>query len=387
MPSPSGSCSQERRQSGCQSPGQPSSLWKLPGATAITLLRLSATQCVCVGVVELHRAGGGQAERPMLAPLRVALRAVVLVPAVVERGLVLPAPGGHGERALPHAVARRRRRVGGRAVRLPVAGAAELALQAAGDRHATPAGGAAVPAPTVRTWRGGVVREDGLRAVVATVNGMFGAVRSAARAVVLVPALADGDLDLVARRRAARSCGTCRCRRRPGPAARSAGSPAASRRRSRARSGSCRAPPRSPCCGCRRSSASRGSSRTSRGRRGQVRAGCSPPPRAAFGAVVLVPASLSAALYSQLPAGTVNVPCQTSSSASKASAVASQSGCQSPGQPSSVCRLPATTTCVGVGVSDARARGQRGEEPESEDGEEGGDDGMGASERDEMRLR
>ena len=46
MPSPSGSSSHERRQSGIQSPGQPSSDWKLPGATAITELLLSVAQWV-----------------------------------------------------------------------------------------------------------------------------------------------------------------------------------------------------------------------------------------------------------------------------------------------------------------------------------------------------
>ncbi len=46
MPSSSGSWSQERRQSGAQSPGQPSSLWKLPGTVAITALWLLVTQWV-----------------------------------------------------------------------------------------------------------------------------------------------------------------------------------------------------------------------------------------------------------------------------------------------------------------------------------------------------
>ena len=46
VPSPSGSSSHERRQLGSQSPEQPSSDWKLPGATAITELWLSVTQCV-----------------------------------------------------------------------------------------------------------------------------------------------------------------------------------------------------------------------------------------------------------------------------------------------------------------------------------------------------
>jgi hypothetical protein len=46
VPSPSGSFSHERRHDGSQSPAQPSSLWKLPGATAITALRLLVIQCV-----------------------------------------------------------------------------------------------------------------------------------------------------------------------------------------------------------------------------------------------------------------------------------------------------------------------------------------------------
>ena len=54
-----------------------------------------------------------------------------------------------------------------------------------------------------------------------------------------------------------------------------------------------------------------------------------------------------AALYSQLPAGTLNVPCHTASDASKPSCVAAQSGCQSPGQPNSLCRLPAIVTADG----------------------------------------
>ncbi len=46
VPSPSMSCSQDRRQSGAQSPGQPISLWKLPAAVAIVALRLLVTQWV-----------------------------------------------------------------------------------------------------------------------------------------------------------------------------------------------------------------------------------------------------------------------------------------------------------------------------------------------------
>ena len=46
MPSPSASCSHDRRQAGSQSPAQPSSLWKLPGTVAITEVTLSVTQWV-----------------------------------------------------------------------------------------------------------------------------------------------------------------------------------------------------------------------------------------------------------------------------------------------------------------------------------------------------
>jgi hypothetical protein len=44
VPFPSGSWSHERRQLGSQSPGQPSSDWKLPGAIAIVVLRFDVTQ-------------------------------------------------------------------------------------------------------------------------------------------------------------------------------------------------------------------------------------------------------------------------------------------------------------------------------------------------------
>ena len=55
----------------------------------------------------------------------------------------------------------------------------------------------------------------------------------------------------------------------------------------------------------------------------------------------------SAALYSQEPAGTAKVACQTPSSASNASCDAGHGGCQSSGQPSSVWRLPAIVTVEG----------------------------------------
>jgi hypothetical protein len=55
-------------------------------------------------------------------------------------------------------------------------------------------------------------------------------------------------------------------------------------------------------------------------------------------------------LYSQLPAGTLNVPCQTPSLASKARWLAAQAGCQSSEQPISLCRLPAMVTADGWGL-------------------------------------
>ena len=57
-----------------------------------------------------------------------------------------------------------------------------------------------MPALDGEDVRGRVVLEDRLRAIAATVNEMFGAVLDAARAVVLVPALVQGDLDLVVAR-------------------------------------------------------------------------------------------------------------------------------------------------------------------------------------------
>jgi len=43
VPSPSGPCSSNRGQSGCQSHGQPGSHWKPPGITAMVLERLLVT--------------------------------------------------------------------------------------------------------------------------------------------------------------------------------------------------------------------------------------------------------------------------------------------------------------------------------------------------------
>ena len=57
------------------------------------------------------------------------------------------------------------------------------------------------------------------------------------------------------------------------------------------------------------------------------------------------------ALYSQLPAGMVNVRCQTPSVASKARWVAAQSACQSPAQPNSLWKLPGMVTAAGWGAA------------------------------------
>src|SRR5205823_12018429 len=67
--------------------------------------------------------------------VRLAMQAVVLVPRVVERGLVLVVTRRQRERPLPDVVARVVRQMRGGAVRLPVARAAELGLERARDRH------------------------------------------------------------------------------------------------------------------------------------------------------------------------------------------------------------------------------------------------------------
>ena len=87
-----------------------------------------------VVVVELDARPRREVERDVRAVgLRVS--AVVLVPRVVERGLVLEAARRERERPLPDVVARVVRQMGRRALRLPVTGTAELRLQRAGDRH------------------------------------------------------------------------------------------------------------------------------------------------------------------------------------------------------------------------------------------------------------
>ena len=46
MPSPSLSCSHGRMQSGCQSPGHPSSDWNEPGTVTIVVSSSEVAQCV-----------------------------------------------------------------------------------------------------------------------------------------------------------------------------------------------------------------------------------------------------------------------------------------------------------------------------------------------------
>ena len=85
-----------------------------------------------VVVVELHRAAG-RGERDVVA-VRHRVEAVVLVPRVVERGLVLVGAGREVERPLPDVIARVVGQVRRRARRVPVARAAGLGLEVAGDR-------------------------------------------------------------------------------------------------------------------------------------------------------------------------------------------------------------------------------------------------------------
>ena len=85
-----------------------------------------------VVVIELD-GPAGRGERDVRA-VRHRVQAVVLVPGVVERGLVLVAAGRERERALPDVVARVVREMRPRTARIPVAGAAGLRLQRPRDR-------------------------------------------------------------------------------------------------------------------------------------------------------------------------------------------------------------------------------------------------------------
>src|SRR5439155_17146016 len=77
------------------------------------------------------------------------------------------------------------------------------------------------------------------------------------------------------------------------------------------------------------------------------------PPGAACSPYFSSQLLFSAALYSHDPAGTVKVPCQTSSAPSYVRCVAAQSGCQSPGQPRAACNEPAIVTDDGAAVAPA----------------------------------
>src|SRR4051794_34952839 len=80
-------------------------------------------------------ASGRHAQRDVVAAGR-ATRAVVLVPGVVDRDLPLVVAGWQREGAVPLAVGGVEREVRRGAVRLPVAGTAELGLEITGHRHA-----------------------------------------------------------------------------------------------------------------------------------------------------------------------------------------------------------------------------------------------------------
>ena len=84
-------------------------------------------------VVEERDRGGGRQLDHDVGPVPHGAGAVVLVPGAVEGGLVLPGAGGQGEARLPHAVVGAGGELGGGTVGLPVAGAAQLLLEAAGD--------------------------------------------------------------------------------------------------------------------------------------------------------------------------------------------------------------------------------------------------------------
>ncbi len=149
-----------------------------------------------VVVVELDVGRGSQVEADVGA-VAGGVGPVVLVPRVVERRLVLPCPGRHVEGPLPDGVLGVEHQVRRGAVGLPVAGTAQLCLQAAGDGHAA----------RLRRRRriadgqdlGGVVeREEHKLEGRIDGEGDVGAVLDAAGAVVDVPGLVDGHLGLVA---------------------------------------------------------------------------------------------------------------------------------------------------------------------------------------------
>ena len=151
-----------------------------------------------VVVVELDRPGLRQRERDVGA-VTGGVGAVVLGPSVVQGGLVFPAPRGDVEAPLPYAVIGVEAEMRGIATGLPVCRAAHLRLEAARDRDARrlrsrPGRGHA------QDVAGRIVGEHHLRAGGGDGEWNVGSVARTARAVVLVPALANGGLDLVAAR-------------------------------------------------------------------------------------------------------------------------------------------------------------------------------------------
>ena len=139
--------------------------------------------------VELDVAAGRREDD--VRPVELGVGAVVLVPGVIDSGLVLVGAGRDCERALPDVVVGVVREVGRCTVGLPVAGAAELVLQAAGDRDTR--------------WPDGSGRGDGDRHVVGCrVEGDGDGVAACRRErnvggrMALVPLLVESDLELVA---------------------------------------------------------------------------------------------------------------------------------------------------------------------------------------------
>ena len=133
----------QRRQSGCQSPGQPS-------AALVTARRGGDAGPLVVGdpvglvvVVELDGGGLTQSE-PDIVAARGGIAAVVLVPRVVERDLVFPVAGRQFGRKGPEIECGVVAQFGGRTLGLPVARTTEFALQRADHGDASRIGGVIV---------------------------------------------------------------------------------------------------------------------------------------------------------------------------------------------------------------------------------------------------
>ena len=93
VPSPSGSCSQERRQSGDHSAGQPISSWKLPATVAMMLLTFSVIQPVWVEKKKLTSASSSTT-RGMLGPPAWAFRPKLTSHAPLRAALYSYSPAG-----------------------------------------------------------------------------------------------------------------------------------------------------------------------------------------------------------------------------------------------------------------------------------------------------